>query len=90
MAELQIGQIVISRQGKDAGLVYVAAGFEPDGRVKLIRPDRFNTTHPKKKNPAHLQPTLKRAEDLLQYIKAGKDIDRGFFIRSVGIYGKFR
>ena len=65
-------------------MIYVVAGFEPDGRVQLIRPDRFNVTHPKKKNPVHLQTTLKRAEDLLQYIKAGKDIDRGYFFRSVG------
>lgn len=84
MAKCEIGQVVISRQGKDAGLVYVVAGFEPDGRVKLIRPDRFNTTHPKKKNILHLQSTLKRAENLLESIKAGKDIDRGYFFRSVG------
>ena len=84
MAEYQIGQIVISRQGKDTGLEYVVSGFEADGRVKLIRPERFNTSKPKKKNPKHLQSTLRRAEDLLDSIKAGKDIDAGYFFRSVG------
>ncbi len=86
MAELSIGQVVISRQGKDAGLVYLVGGYAPDGRVKLIRPERFNTTRPKLKNPKHLQPvagTSRRAEDLVERIKAGQDIDAGHFHRSV-------
>ena len=84
MAEFEIAQIVISRQGKDSGLKYIVSGFDSDGRVKLIRPERFNVSKPKKKNPRHLQSTLRRAEDLLEKIKAGKDIDRGHFYRSVG------
>lgn len=84
MAEFEIAQVVISRQGKDTGLIYVVSGFEADGRVKLIRPGRFNISKPKKKNPKHLQSTLRRAEDLLNFIEAGKDIDAGYFFRSVG------
>ena len=84
MAEYQIAQIVISRQGKDTGLKYVVSGFEADGRIKLIRPDKFNVSKPKKKNPKHLQSTLRRAEELLEFIKAGKNIDAGYFFRSVG------
>ena len=84
MAEYQIGQIVISRQGKDTGVFYVVSGFEADGRIKLIRPKRFNVSKPKKKNPKHLQSTLRRAENLLNFIEAGKDIDAGYFFRSVG------
>ena len=83
MAELSLGQVVISRQGKDAGLEYIVGGFEQDGRVRLIRPEKFNTTHMKLKNPKHLQPTSKRAEDLVETIKAGKNIDAGHFHRSV-------
>ena len=82
--KFQIAQVVISRQGKDAGLEYVVSGFESDGRIKLIRPERFNVTRPKIKNPKHLQSTLRRAEKLIDLIKAGKDIDAGFFHRSVG------
>ncbi|MBQ7593346.1 MAG: KOW domain-containing RNA-binding protein [Synergistaceae bacterium] len=88
MAEFEIGQIVISRQGKDTGLIYVVSGFEQDGRVKLIRPARFNVSKPKKKNPKHLQVTSRRAEELINHIKAGKNIDAGFFYRSVGINGE--
>ena len=83
MAEFEIAQVVISRQGKDTGLIYVVSGFESDGRVKLIRPERFNVTRPKIKNSKHLQSTLRRAEKLIDLIKAGKDIDAGFFHRSV-------
>ncbi|MBR1487218.1 MAG: KOW domain-containing protein [Synergistaceae bacterium] len=84
MAEYQIGQIVISRKGKDTGLFYVVSGFEADGRINLIRPKKFNVSKPKKKNPKHLQSTLRRAEDLLEFIKTGQDIDAGYFFRSVG------
>lgn len=84
MAEFSVGQVVISRQGKDAGLEYVVGGVEADrGRVKLIRPPKFNTTHMKSKNPKHLQPTSKRAEELIAIIEAGQDIDAGYFHRSV-------
>ncbi|MBQ3447901.1 MAG: hypothetical protein IJG37_09700 [Synergistaceae bacterium] len=88
MAEFSVAQIVISRQGKDSGLVYVVSGVDPDGRVRVIRPEKYNVTHPKAKNPKHLQPTNKRAENLTDYIKAGKDIDAGYFHRSVGINGE--
>ena len=83
MAEYSVGQIVISRQGKDAGLEYIVGGIEQDGRVKLIRPEKFNTSHMKLKNPKHVQPTNKRAEELIDKIKAGQDIDAGHFHRSV-------
>ena len=83
MAEFSVGQIVISRRGKDAGLEYVVAGFESDGRLKLIRPERFNVSNPKKKNPKHLQGTSRIAEDLAEKIKAGNNINAGYFHRSV-------
>ena len=83
MAELSVGQVVISRRGKDAGLMYLVGGYSPDGRVKLIRPERFNTARPKLKNPKHVQPAGRRAEDLVASIKAGQNIDAGHFHRSV-------
>ena len=83
MAEFEIGQVVISRQGKDAGLEYVVSGVEQDGRIRLIRPERFNVSNPKKKNPKHLQKTSKQAENLAEKIKAGNNIDAGYFHRSL-------
>ena len=83
MAEFSLGQIVISRQGKDAGLEYVVSGFETDGRIRLIRPERFNVSKPKRKNPKHLQKTSRIAEKLAEKIKAGNNIDAGYFHRSL-------
>ena len=83
MAEFSVGQIVISRQGKDTGLEYVVAGFEPDGRIRRIRPERFNVSNPKKKNSKHLQKTSRHAEKLAEKIKAGNNIDAGYFHRSL-------
>ena len=83
MAEFEIGQVVISRQGKDAGLEYVVSGFESDGRIRLIRPGRFNVSNPKKKNSKHLQRTSRIAEGLADKIKAGNNIDAGYFHRSL-------
>ena len=83
MAEYSVGQIVISRQGKDAGSIYVVGGVDHDGKVKLILPPKYNTSHMKLKNPKHLQPTNKSAEELIDTIKAGQDIDAGYFHRSV-------
>ena len=83
MAEFSVGQIVISRRGKDTGLEYVVAGFESDGRLRLIRPERFNVSNPKKKNPKHLQGTSRIAEDLAEKIKAGNNINAGYLHRSV-------
>ena len=83
MDEYSIGQVVISRQGKDVGVQYVVSGFEADGRLRLIRPERFNVSNPKRKNPKHLQKTSRRAENLSEYIKAGKNIDAGYFHRSL-------
>ncbi|MBQ6972214.1 MAG: hypothetical protein IJP86_07645 [Synergistaceae bacterium] len=84
MAELSIGQIVISRQGKDAGLLYVVSGIGTGGRIQVIRPERFNVSRPKNKNLKHLQATSRRSDELADKIKAGNDIDAGYFHRSVG------
>ena len=83
MAEFEIGQVVISRRGKDTGLEYVVSGFESDGRIRLIRPERFNVSNPKKKNSKHLQKTSRHAENLAEKIKAGNNIYAVYFHRSL-------
>ena len=87
MAEFSLGQIVISRKGKDTGDEYVVSGVD-GGRILLIRPERFNVSNPKKKNPKHLQGTSRYAQGLTERIKAGTNIDAGNFHRSVTDYGK--
>ncbi len=85
--ELNLGQVVISKQGKDSGLIYVVSGFSPDGKINLIRPNKFNLSRPKRKNIKHLQFTKIIINELAELIKAGNhDIDRGYFFRSLDLW----
>ena len=71
-----VGQVVLSRQGKDRGKFYVVIGFEK-GRLDLADGERFNVSRPKRKNPRHVQATSCRAAGLAKRIEMGEDIDRG-------------
>ncbi|MDI3316673.1 MAG: KOW domain-containing RNA-binding protein [Bacillota bacterium] len=57
------GQLVVSRAGRDRGRAYLVVAVDPrwvyvaDGSVRDVR-------HPKKKNPRHLAPTERVAEEL--------------------------
>ena len=73
-----LGQVVLSRQGKDRGKFYVVVGFEKD-RLALADGERFNVSRPKKKNPRHIQRTSRCAAELVELIEAKRDIDRGRF-----------
>ena len=86
MLNLEIGQVVFSKQGKDNGDVYVVSGFAPDGRIFLIRPDKFNVSNPKIKNIKHVQPVNIFVSDIANLIKAGvNNIDRGYFFERVSL-----
>ena len=73
-----VGQVVLSRQGKDRGKFYVVVGFEKD-RLTLADGERFNVSRPKRKNPRHVQRTSHLAAELVELIEAKRDIDRGRF-----------
>ncbi|MBR1672283.1 MAG: KOW domain-containing RNA-binding protein [Fretibacterium sp.] len=73
-----LGQVVLSRRGKDRGRFYVVVGFEKD-RLALADGDRFNVSRPKRKNPRHVQRTSRCAAELVELIGAKRDIDRGRF-----------
>ncbi|MDI3298977.1 MAG: KOW domain-containing RNA-binding protein [Bacillota bacterium] len=59
------GQLVVSKAGRDRGRAYLVVGVDPrwvyvaDGSVRDVR-------RPKKKNPRHLAPTGRVAEELAQ------------------------
>ena len=72
-----LGQVVISRRGKDKGTFYVVVGFPGKGRLALADAGKFNISRPKMKNPRHIQITSLRAAELAKQIEMGKDIDRG-------------
>lgn len=73
-----IGQIVLSKQGKDRGTFYMVVGFEGN-RLALADAKRFNVSRPKKKNAKHVQWTSRRATGLVALIETGKNIDHGHF-----------
>lgn len=74
----RLGQVVISKRGKDAGRAYVIAGFLEGDRLALVDAKRFNVSRPKSKNPRHVQATLRFVDaKMIASIEAGKDINHG-------------
>ncbi len=78
---------MISKQGKDNGDVYIVSGSGSDGRIFLIRPDKYNIQNPKRKNIKHVQPVNIVVKNIADLIKAGVNkIDRGCFFRSLDLW----
>jgi ribosomal protein L14E/L6E/L27E len=76
--EYQVGQVVVSKRGKDAGREYVIVGFLVDEkRLALADAERFNIDRPKPKNPKHVMPTSRVAVEVAAWIGAGKNMNRG-------------
>ncbi|MDR3230644.1 MAG: hypothetical protein LBT65_04325 [Synergistaceae bacterium] len=77
-----MGQIVISKRGKDVGRAYVIAGFFDGNRLALADARRFNVSCPKSKNPRHVQATSRFVDaKMIAAIEKGRDIDHGEFWR---------
>ena len=55
--QLEVGQVVTSRAGRDVTKVYAVTGFR-DGKVLVADGNRRTLALPKVKNPNHLAPTL--------------------------------
>lgn len=79
--EYQVGQIVISKRGKDAGRTYVIVGFLGENRLALADADRFNVDSPKVKNPKHVRSTSHVMTEVVVWVETGKSINRGEFCR---------
>ena len=75
----RLGQVVLSRRGKDRGNLYVVVGFLEEDRLALADADRFNVSRPKRKNPKHVQLTSLFAAEVAEWVRSGRDIDRGRF-----------
>jgi len=78
MADLELGQVVISKQGKDVGRTYVVVGVA-EGRVFLADACKFNVMRPKRKNPKHLQPVRLVIDEIRKKVEEGQNIDHGRF-----------
>jgi len=78
MADIELGQVVISKQGKDIGRIYVVVGMA-EGRVLLADTCKFNVMRPKRKNLKHLQPMRLVIDEVRKKAEEGQDIDHGRF-----------
>ena len=80
----RLGQVVLSRRGKDRGSLYVVVGFPEGDRLALADAGKFNVSRPKRKNPKHVQPTSHFVAEVAGWVESGKDIDRGRLIQILG------
>jgi len=54
--ELELGQVVISKKGKDKGQYYIVTGFDENtGRLRISDGCKYGFGNPKMKNRFHLQ-----------------------------------
>jgi len=75
--DLTIGQIVISKAGRDKGEAFVAVALkcEKDGEYAFLADgDKRPLNNPKKKKRRHLQHTLTVDEEIANAIKNGKHL----------------
>lgn len=79
LTSYRVGQVVVSKRGKDVGKFYVIVGFLDGGRLALADARRFNVSKPKAKNPKHIQSTSRWIAEIVDFVKADKDIDHGRF-----------
>jgi len=97
--EYQLGQLVISKRGKDAGHRYVIVGFlgelqkKQGKRLVLADAIKFNVNRPGLKNPKHVESTPHVMSEAVVCVEAGKNINRGElcrFLESVCMESKRR
>jgi len=69
-----VGQIVISRAGRDAGRTFVVVRVIDDLYVEICDGDLRKVEKPKKKKIKHLNITGKIAEGLAEKLKSGDRI----------------
>ena len=79
--EYRLGQVVVSKRGKDAGYIYVIVGFLDENRLALADAKRYNVDRPKLKNPKHVRPTSRVIAEVKARVEAGNNIDRGELCR---------
>lgn len=72
--KVALGQIVISRAGRDAGRRFVVVGVIDDFFVEISDGDLRRLEKPKKKKIKHLNITDEKAESLEEKLKSGARI----------------
>lgn len=69
-----VGQIVVSRAGRDAGRTFVVVKVIDDLFVEICDGDLRKVEKPKRKKIKHLNITGKKAEGLAEKLKSGDRI----------------
>ena len=83
----EVGQIVYSIKGKDAGAWYLVAGYlSEEGRLILLGVHRGDLVF-KKKNPKHIQWTHSVVSEVANRLKGGSIIDPGWLVERVSAAG---
>lgn len=85
--DLQVGQLVRSRAGRDRGNYYLIYDVLDEAFVRVIDGEKKRLTNPKKKNIKHLEALSVIAEELAGKLRGGEtvtDEEVNKTIRSLG------
>ena len=72
MLDEKLGQVVISRSGRDKDRMYVVVQVVNDRFVMLVDGDLRKIENPKLKNVKHIQFTGMKADDVIDYLARGE------------------
>lgn len=87
MKEYHVGQVVLSKQGRDKGTFYILARLEGENCF-LVDGQTRTFAAPKKKNIKHIQGTLKDSDAIRQMLECGelpRDSDVRGFIKKLSL-----
>jgi large subunit ribosomal protein L14e len=72
--DMQLGDIVLSKSGRDSGRMFIVCGIIDDAFVLIADGDLRKREKPKKKRLKHLEPLGKASADMIEKLAAGKRI----------------
>src|SRR5512137_347507 len=72
--DMQLGDIVRSRSGRDSGRVFMVCGIIDDAFVLIADGDLRKREKPKKKRLKHLEPLGKAGAEMIEKLASGKRI----------------
>lgn len=70
----RLGQLAISKQGRDAGTVFLVVALLNEEYVLVADGRKRSVERPKKKNRKHLDLTLRVAEEIAAKLEAGEQV----------------
>lgn len=74
-----LGRVVVVRRGKDAGIWAFVVGVDPSAKRVVIADGALHpASHPKPKNPLHLQKTRWVDQEVVERLHSGKKLDDGW------------